>query len=107
MRDILQNSAQKHPMTLSAPHKNLKYYKYSDEELAKKVADYISDNKIVGLHRGKTELGPRALCHNRGLSIGRVTNMFKSYILKNEQQTCLMTGLLSNRALILRESVKL
>ena len=47
----------------SIKNKNLKYYKYSDEELAKKVADYISDNKIVGLHRGKTELGPRALCH--------------------------------------------
>lgn len=43
----------------SINNKNLKYNKYSDEDLAKAIADYISDNKIIGLHRGKTELGPR------------------------------------------------
>lgn len=43
--------------------KNLSYKKYADEDLAKVTAKYISENKIVGMHRGKTELGPRALCH--------------------------------------------
>lgn len=43
--------------------KNLSYQKYADDELAKIAAKYISENKIVGMHRGKTELGPRALCH--------------------------------------------
>ena len=47
----------------SINNKKLNYNKYSDEELVKIMADYISDNKIVGLHRGRTELGPRALCH--------------------------------------------
>lgn len=43
--------------------KNLSYQKYSDEELAKIVAKHIFENKIVGMHRGKAEIGPRALCH--------------------------------------------
>lgn len=43
--------------------KNIQYQKYSDKELAGRVAKYISENKIVGMHRGRTEFGPRALCH--------------------------------------------
>ena len=43
--------------------KNLSYKKYADGDLAKITAEYISQNKIVGMHRGRTELGPRALCH--------------------------------------------
>lgn len=43
--------------------KNVSYKKYSDEELTKIVAQHIFENKIVGMHRGKTEIGPRALCH--------------------------------------------
>lgn len=43
--------------------KGLKYTKYDDASLASILADYISNNKIVAFHRGKTELGPRALCH--------------------------------------------
>ena len=43
--------------------KNLSYQKYADDELTKLAAKYISENRIVGMHRGKTELGPRALCH--------------------------------------------
>ncbi len=43
--------------------KNLSYEKYTDDNLAKITAEYISENKIVGMHRGRTELGPRALCH--------------------------------------------
>lgn len=43
--------------------KGLKYREYDDAELAAILADYISNNKIVALHRGRTEIGPRALCH--------------------------------------------
>ncbi len=43
--------------------KNVSYHKYSYEELAQVVAQHIAENKIVGMHRGKTEIGPRALCH--------------------------------------------
>lgn len=47
----------------SIKEKNLTYKKYNDEELAKLMAQLIYDNQIVGILRGKTELGPRALCH--------------------------------------------
>ena len=43
--------------------KNLSYQKYSDKELMQIVAQYVVKNKIVGLHRGRSEIGPRALCH--------------------------------------------
>lgn len=44
-------------------HKGLTYRHYADDKLRIKVAEYIADNKIVGFHRGRTEIGPRALCH--------------------------------------------
>lgn len=44
-------------------NKMLKYTQYSDKALAAIMAEYISQNKIVAFHRGRTELGPRALCH--------------------------------------------
>ncbi len=31
--------------------------------MAKQIAFYIKENKIVAFHRGRTEIGPRALCH--------------------------------------------
>lgn len=43
--------------------KGLKFQKYDDHLLAKQIAAYIKENKIIGLHRGRTEIGPRALCH--------------------------------------------
>lgn len=43
--------------------KGLKYREYTDQKLASVLADYISSNKIIALHRGRTEIGPRALCH--------------------------------------------
>lgn len=43
--------------------KGLKYQEYSDTKLGSAIADYISKNKIIALHRGRTEIGPRALCH--------------------------------------------
>ena len=42
---------------------NLEYQIFPDSILAKKIAEAISNDKIVALHRGKTEIGPRALCH--------------------------------------------
>ena len=43
--------------------KNLSYTYHSDKELACKMAELIAENKIIGFHRGRTEIGPRALCH--------------------------------------------
>ena len=43
--------------------KNLQYNKYDDNSLVQIVADFVGKNKIIALHRGRTELGPRALCH--------------------------------------------
>lgn len=43
--------------------KNMQFTKLSDEKLAKILAQFISENKIIGMVRGKTEIGPRALCH--------------------------------------------
>ncbi len=42
---------------------NLTYEYFTDDLLVKKIAERISSNKIVAIHRGKTEIGPRALCH--------------------------------------------
>lgn len=44
-------------------HKNLKYKRLTDKILAQELARQIADGKIVGLLRGRTEIGPRALCH--------------------------------------------
>lgn len=43
--------------------KGLKFQKYDDHSLAEQIAAYIKENKIIGFHRGRTEIGPRALCH--------------------------------------------
>lgn len=42
---------------------NLKYKFFADDLLAEEIAERISADKIVAIHRGKTEIGPRALCH--------------------------------------------
>jgi len=41
--------------------KNLPYKKYSREQLPEVVAQLLADGKIVGLHQGRMEFGPRAL----------------------------------------------
>jgi carbamoyltransferase len=41
----------------------LNYHRYSDSELAIKVADLLSNGKVVALFRGRMEFGPRALGH--------------------------------------------
>lgn len=43
--------------------KGLQFQKYDDDSLSKQIATYIKENKIIGFHRGRTEIGPRALCH--------------------------------------------
>jgi carbamoyltransferase len=40
---------------------NLPYKKYSREQLPEVVAQFLADEKIVGLHQGRMEFGPRAL----------------------------------------------
>lgn len=42
---------------------NLDYQEFTDDNLAEEIAKRISENKIVAIHRGRTEIGPRALCH--------------------------------------------
>lgn len=37
------------------------YYKYSDIDLFDKIAEYLADNKVIGLMDGRMEFGPRAL----------------------------------------------
>jgi carbamoyltransferase len=41
--------------------KSLRYKKYSRERLPEVVAGILADEKIVGLHQGRMEFGPRAL----------------------------------------------
>lgn len=40
---------------------HVKYEKMSDNELVRKVAEYLRDQKIIGWFQGKMEFGPRAL----------------------------------------------
>ena len=41
--------------------RNLPYKKYSREELPKVIADLLASEKVIGLHQGRMEFGPRAL----------------------------------------------
>jgi len=41
--------------------RNLPYTKYTREQLPKVVADLLAAGKIIGLHQGRMEFGPRAL----------------------------------------------
>lgn len=43
--------------------KQLRYTYLTDETLAEELAKLITKNKIIGFHRGRTEIGPRALLH--------------------------------------------
>lgn len=61
--------------------KGLNYKKYDDSELINKIAEYIYDNKIIAFHRGRSEIGPRALCHRSILA--NPTNKDMKDILNN------------------------
>lgn len=52
-----------HIIEQAIQQKNLKAEHMSDEMLSKQIACQIAEGKIVGLLRGRTEIGPRALCH--------------------------------------------
>jgi len=54
---------------------NLTYTVLNDEDLVEEIAKRIAENKIVALHRGRTEIGPRALCHRSILANPTNPNM--------------------------------
>jgi len=55
--------------------KNLKFTEFPDSALTERIAELIADDKIVALHRGRTEIGPRALCHRSILANPTNPNM--------------------------------
>lgn len=54
---------------------NLNYRFLEDGTLARMIAQAIFDNKIIAFHRGRTEVGPRALCHRSILANPTNPNM--------------------------------
>lgn len=58
-------------------NESLRYEKLSDEEIAKKTALDISNNKIVGWFQGRSESGPRALGNRSILVDARNSSMKK------------------------------
>ena len=54
IRDVLFNAKKDH---------KIKYESYSYKEISQKLAEFIDDDKVVGYFQGKSEVGPRALCH--------------------------------------------
>lgn len=52
-----------HEIVKTLENANLTYQFFTDDLLAEEIAERISANKIIAIHRGKTEIGPRALCH--------------------------------------------
>jgi carbamoyltransferase len=55
--------------------RNLPYIKYSRDDLPAAVADLLADGKVVGLHQGRMEFGPRALGARSILGDPRSTEM--------------------------------
>jgi len=60
----------------------LKYLFLTDNDLAEAIAKRIANNKILAIHRGRTEIGPRALCHRSILA--NPTNPDMKDILNNK-----------------------
>ena len=59
---------------------NLKYDFYdSTDELCKVIATNIYENKIIGFFTGRSEIGPRALCH-RSIIANATWGGMKDYI---------------------------
>lgn len=54
---------------------NLNYRFLEDNALARMIAQAIFDNNIIAFHRGRTEVGPRALCHRSILANPTNPNM--------------------------------
>jgi carbamoyltransferase len=54
---------------------HLRYTKYSREQLPEVVAELLADGKVVGLHQGRMEFGPRALGCRSIIGDARSTQM--------------------------------
>ncbi|HSE20654.1 MAG TPA: carbamoyltransferase [Pyrinomonadaceae bacterium] len=54
---------------------NLPYEKYSQDELAKLIAELLAQGKVIGLHQGRMEFGPRALGGRSIIGDARSTKM--------------------------------
>ena len=54
---------------------NLPYRKYSREELPNAVAELLASEKVIGLHQGRMEFGPRALGGRSIIGDARSTKM--------------------------------
>lgn len=52
-----------HQITDIIENANLPYKALTEDQLVEEIACRILANKVVALHRGRTEMGPRALCH--------------------------------------------
>ncbi len=61
--------------------KNLKYKQYSFERLSTILAKELKENKIIGLLHGRSEIGPRALCH-RSIIASPTSSKMKDYLNK-------------------------
>ncbi len=60
--------------------KNLPYFYYEDKkELCKIIAKEIYQNKIIGFFTGRSEVGPRALCH-RSILANATWDGMKDYL---------------------------
>ena len=59
--------------------RGIPYHHYSDEQIASLVAKEIYSNQIVGLLHGRSEIGPRALCH-RSILANPTNPNIKDYI---------------------------
>ncbi len=57
--------------------KNVVYEKVSKDKIAKIIAEKISKDKIIAILTGKSEIGPRALCHRSILANPTSKNMKK------------------------------
>lgn len=60
-------------------NQSIPFHFYEDDELASIIAEKIWKNEIVGILRGRSEIGPRALCHRSILANPTETDM-KDYI---------------------------
>lgn len=59
--------------------RNIFFHRYKDEEIAEIIAKKLWENEIVGLLHGRSEIGPRALCH-RSILANPTNNDMKDYI---------------------------
>ena len=55
---------------------SMQYHVFKDEsELVKIAAEFLKNEKVLGIMRGRMEFGPRALCHRSILASPREKNI--------------------------------